>query len=140
MKLFDSIDQKETKKGFFMLFKKSKSAIPNSDKLKAVYINPFEVKKIIEIKKNISTNYLKALTSDNKFWNFQLFNEKTNPRIFHWSERQQGNNYVLNDINASIGKERLTINNNNVNFKIKNLILFIIRRVKRNISSNMTRS
>ena len=95
-----------------MLFKKAKSAIPNSEKLKAVYLNPSEVKNIIELKKNISTSYLKTLKSDDKYWNYQLFNEKSNPRILHWSQHVQEKKHFLNDVNANIGKERLTINDN----------------------------
>merc|ERR1712032_199444 len=112
LKNFASINQQETKKGFFMLFKKAKSAIPNSEKIKAVYLNPSEVKNIIELKKNISTSYLKTLKSDDKYWNYQLFNEKSNPRILHWSQHVQEKKHFLNDVNANIGKERLTINDN----------------------------
>lgn len=125
MKIFASIYHQETKKGFFMLFKKPKSAIGDTEKLKMVYIYPFEdyegddpekFKNLIEIKRNISTSYLKSLTSDNKFWKFQLFDDKSNPHILHWSENQSENKFVLNDVYTTIANEGITISENKVKF------------------------
>lgn len=125
MKSFASIYHQETKKGFFMLFKKPDTA-KTTGKLKMVYIYPFEeeegtdtekFKNLLEIKKNISTFYLKSLSSDNKFWKFQLFDENAHTHILHWSEHLQENKYVLNDVYATMQKEGITFSDNNVKKK-----------------------
>lgn len=110
----------ETKKGFFLIFKKT-TAITN-EKIKMAYVSPFEEndgdadnrKNFVEIKRKVLENYVKNLTDDEKYWKFQLFDENDHLAVLHWSEYLQKSELVFNEIYATMQKEGLVVNNKKV--------------------------
>jgi len=112
------------------MFKKIDEENNLTQEVKIVYIYPFEeegenddkYKNLIEIKRFILKNYIKTLTSDKRFWKFQLFDDNTHLSIFHWSDYLQKNKLVFNDVYAIMQKEGFLVKEQgviNIYFLIK---------------------
>lgn len=122
----------ENQKGFFILFRKMIQLNNGTEKLRMVYIHPINIPSLDAkqnqlfvklLKRKIYNNYINTITTDNKYWKYQIFSENNHLKLLHWSEYLSSNNLFYDNTYTTLQAEGIVINEEKV-FKIIFYFLF----------------